>query len=334
MKTKVLTLTTLLPALLVGCGGSFSANESLQNSSSNVEAPAEVMSSAKIMMTDLESSLRGKEISQSSLTKMQAQATSTNLNLNEAQIQTILAAVSQALQGAQLTSSNDLQAILPVLIQGATQGVGVLKLDSALLAPILAAVGNSSLNSIVNLSNGAVPTELLEMLTSSLFANLGQAGVSGDGISLIADKVIESLLAKLGVTDLDANGFQDVLKSLASGSIAGLDKLKLSEVVMKAVMAKLGSGSLSGLTSLVSSLTSSTGTGSSLLSGLLDAFTEGVNEKLQKSKTGTLLSTLLSSYLNGINNSQSQAAASTSSPIKTIIGSVVGGIISNWLNKI
>lgn len=335
MKTKMLTLATVFPALLVGCGGSFSANESpLQNSPSNTEAPVEVLSSAKIMMTDLESSLRGQEISQGSLTKLQVSATSAKLNLNEAQIQTILAAVSQALQGAQLGSSNDLKAILPVLIQGATQGIGVLKLDSALLSQILATVGNSSLNSIVNLSNGSVPTELLEMLTSSLFANLGQAGASGDALSAVADKVIASLLAKLNVSDLDASGFKEVLKSLASGSIAGLDKMKLSETLMKKVMDKLGSGSLSGLTSLVSSLTSSTGTGSDLLSGLLDAFTKGVSEKLQNSKKGALLSALFNSYLNGVNNSQSQAAASTSSPIKTVIGSVVGGVISNWLNKI
>lgn len=355
-----LSLPLVMILGLIGCANpdkidTIAKNQSITNEQGQETGVAEepALTLADTLLADLESNLRGVKSAQSTQSKMQVMASVKNLKLSETQIQVILATARMSLEQAQLGSSNNLAALIPVLIQGATAGIGALQThDSTQLTGLLSALGNSVLNSVVNVSQDQVPTALLKSLAQSLFAGFGASGVGPTNIQGIANSVIGMLLSRLHESNLSTTGFDVLLQNLATGAIGGLGQLNMPQALFASVLQSLGSGSLSGLTSLVTQVLGPIKTnnpGSAWLNQLLNAFTSGVQGALVTvPATGSvkgLAGSFLASFIQGLSGGSvvSPAPATTpattpsttqtttgASSVGTIIG-IVAGIARLWL---
>jgi hypothetical protein len=253
--------------------------------------------------------------------------------LSSTQIAAIVASAQAALESANLGKSNNLSAIIPVLIQGATTGVGTLNIaDLVSKSNILALIGDSTLNSLVNLSEDEVSTELIQKVTAALFSNLKLAGVGSSSQATAANTIIQAILGKLSGKDFDVSSLATVIESLAKGSVLGLGNLGNSSSALQTILSSLGSGSLPGLNQLISKLGSSNNA-STTLQSLITAFTSGSNSGLSSLLSGvtsssSLKQTLLSSLLAGIK------IAGATSPTASVVTTIVGSLLGNLLNKI
>lgn len=267
--------------LLVGCGNQLQTLDSSANdTSAALSAPSESapveMSAAQKMLADLESNLNGSAGSSAAL--RQKLSVSSGLNLNSSQISSILGSASSALSTEGLMQSNDLSAILPVFIGGASSGVGDLGLTNpGSISSILSLVGDSSLSSVIDLSGNTVSTDLVTNLSSSLFGNLSNAGLSNSNSQALgANTIISSLLGNLGTKNMDMGSLTGIIQSLGAGSVLGLGQLGNTSSPFSSILGGLGSGSSSGIMSLFTGLTSNGDTSHSL-QGLLGAFASGSN---------------------------------------------------------
>ncbi|QLY26256.1 hypothetical protein [Bdellovibrio sp. KM01] len=316
--TSLLALT--LTTSLIGCGSNFqTAERSSTDDSSSLSAPtvSEPKMASQAMLSDLNEQL----------------AIQTTSKLSASQINAIVASAQMALESANLGKSNDLAAIIPVIIQGATTGVGTLNIaDLVKKSNLLALIGDSTLNSLVNLSQDEVSTNLIQTVTSALFANLKLAGVSSGSQATAANTIIQALIGKLSGKDFDVSSLATVIESLAKGSVLGLGKLGNSSTVLQTILSSLGSGSLPGLNQLITQLGSSNNA-STTLQNLIAAFTSGSNSGLgaivgSGSGSSTLAKTLLTALMGGIK------IAGATSPTASVVTSIVSSLLGSFLSKI
>lgn len=279
-----------------------------------------VASTAETMVADLEANLKGVPSAKSTQSKLQVSKTANRLKLTSAQTQVILATTKMALDTAGLTNSNDLTSLIPVLVQGAALGIGAIQsTDTTNISNLLAAVANSVLNSIVNVSSGSVPTSMLQSLTEALFASLSQSGVNSSNIQTVSNSVINSILSRLNESNVSTSGFETLLQNLATGVVSGLGQLNLPTTLLSAVLNSIGSGSLLGITNLVSNVIGVvTGTnGSTWLTNLLNAFTNGITSGLNALNSSGSISgavgSFASAFLQGMSGQASTSAGSTTS---------------------
>jgi len=368
MKNLVLIGFVMVAMALTGCADPQGFNSSAAKLDANAdvqkEAPLEVappaLSLTETMLADLESNLRGVKAPGSTQSKLMISKTAQNLKLSDAQVQVVLATTMMAIDQANMKGTTDLSALIPVLVQGATLGMGALQLgDSSSMTGLLSAIGNSVLNSIVNMSqaNGASAeesTSLLQTLTQSLFAGFQNSGVGSSNIKGIANSVISSILSRLNESQLSANGLDGLLKGLADGVVLGLGQLNMTNSLFSSVLNSLGQGSLSGLTTLVTNVlgTITTGSdGSQWLSQLMNAFTSGISGALNSlAGTGSLTGAaggFLNSFLQGLSGQTPGATpvvvpvtpqtptppATTPSTLSTILG-LATGIARLWMGFI
>jgi hypothetical protein len=325
MKLYNSLIAIVAAASLSACGSQMEAMstgnpESSNNSQSadTTPAPSVQVSASKVMVNDLE-------------TQLKSQASS---KLTAEQIQAIVNTVKTTLSSANLSNSDDLKALIPAIIQGASVGVGTLNLsDITSKSGILALIGDTALTSLVNLSPESVSASLIQSVTKSLFANLNLAGVSSGNQATAASSIIKSILGQLSGKDFDVSSLQTVIESLASGSVLGLGNLGNSNAVLNTIVSSLGSGSLPGLTSLIKNLGSSNNA-TTTLANLIGAFTSGSNSGLSSvvAKLGgsnSTFQTLLTSLMNGIkNNAGSTGSSSTASTVVSIVGSLLSGFLN------
>ncbi|WP_413560255.1 hypothetical protein [Bdellovibrio sp. HCB209] len=317
LMTSLLALT--LTTSLIGCGNNLQTPELSSDSSSSqsTSTVSEPKMASQAMLSDLNNQLK-------------VQATG---KLSSAQISAIIASAQMALETANLGKSDDLAKIIPVIIQGATTGVGTLNIADLLKkSDILALIGDSTLNSLVNLSKDEVSTALIQQVTSALFANLKLAGVTSGSQATAANTIIQALLGKLSGKDFDVSSLQTVIESLAKGSVLGLGKLGNNSAVLQTILSSLGSGSLPGLNQLISKLGGSNNA-TTTLQNLIAAFTSGSNSGLSAIvgngvNSKTLMQTLLSSLMGGIK------IAGATSPASSVVTSIVGSLLGSFLAKL
>lgn len=317
LMTSLLALT--ITTALIGCGNNLQTPErsSQDSSSQSTTTVSEPKMASQAMLSDLNNQL-------------QVQASG---KLSPTQISAILASAQMALESANLGKSDDLAKIIPVIIQGATTGVGTLNIADLLKkSDILALIGDSTLNSLVNLSKDEVSTALIQQVTSALFANLKLAGVSSGSQATASNAIIQALLGKLSGKDFDVSSLQTVIESLAKGSVLGLGKLGNSSSVLQTILSSLGSGSLPGLNQLISQL-GSANNATTTLQNLIAAFTSGSNSGLSAIvgngvNSKTLMQTLLTSLMGGIK------IAGASSPATSVITTIVSSLLGSFLSKL
>lgn len=335
MNKLTLTALCLTMGLLSACGPQLTAlnEDGTANGSSSV-VPS---TTAEKALASLESDLRKGTVTatESSVNQKAVSATAEKISLNSAQINTIIESARLALETANLGQSNDLSAIIPVLIKGASLGANAIQLgDSSLIAKLLSVIGNSALTSIVNLSPDQISTGDLKGLAQSIFANLATAGVGSSNATSVAQTIIQSLLGHIASTDIDSSGFSSVIQSIAQGAIAGLNNnagTNVGSTIFQSILKGLGSGSLNGIAAIVSSLGNSNNA-SDLLKTFINAFTAGSQSGLnQVSSSKSLVSTLLNSILTGLNSSAGTPPPSGSSWLTTLVGAVVPTLISTLI---
>ena len=177
MNTKILVTGFLALGLLAGCGGnnlttsSPGSNSTSDASQGVVDQPAAQQYASQKMLADLKADLQKSSVGVSGQGVQKLSA-----GLSSSQIATIISSAAMALNNAGLGQSNDLAAIIPALIQGASLGAGTL--GSSNIASLISLIGNSTLNSLVNQSTGSVAQNLLQTVAQSVFANLSNAGIS------------------------------------------------------------------------------------------------------------------------------------------------------------
>jgi|GEM_PF-1627798 len=313
MNKLVIVSALFAVGLLAGCNNNLkpAENNSSDNSSLGSETPVVNNSEAQKMLNNLEAALRAHSVEN---TKVSAKASAlpSGLLLNNSQINTIMGLASGALGGAGLSQSNDLSAIIPVLIGGATQGVGQIGLPTGQATDLLALIGNGSLSSILGSvpgvgQGGALPTGLIQTLTGSLFQNLPLAGIGSGNMSQVAGSLISSLTGNLGNTGLPVGDLSTLLQSISSGAMLGLGNSGLNAGMLSGILSQIGMGSVTG----ISGINVPGGMNLGTLQTLLAAFTSGSNLGLgQIAGSQGLNASMITALLGSLTQGQSTALPS------------------------
>lgn len=347
MKNLIMIGFVMVAMGLAGCAdpsGFESADVSSNAETSQAAAP--VLTKAGAMMADLESNLRGQVVKGATQNKMMVRKSAQSLKLSDAQIKVILATTQMSLDQAGVTNSNDLQSLIPAIVQGATLGIGALQLgDMGNITNLLSSVANSILNSIVNTAGGQAPNDLLGQLTNALFASLGQSGVNSSNLSSVSNNIISSMLSRLSESGLSSMGLEDILKTLAGGVVTGLGQLNLPTGIFQTVLNSLGQGSLSGLTGLVTNVLGAVTAGSGggdWLTSLMTAVTSGISGAINMlSGNGSIeggAGNFLNAFLQGLSGQNMSQSPSTGVGTGATTGGANDGAATsggfNWSNVI
>ena len=309
---KLLIAALVTIGMLTGCNNNLSTLNSPEGSSSNESlAVVQPDSEAQKMLADLEATLKSNSQS-AGMTKVQNKLNLPALNLDASQISTIMGFATASVNNAGLASSNDISAILPALIGGASQGVGNLNLPAGQISSLMGLIGNGSLTSILGSSGvlggttgGAIPTDLISMLSGSLFQNLPIAGIPTSGLPTASGSLMALLTGGLGSTGLGTGGLSSIISSLTSGATGGIGGLQLpglNSSLLSSIFGQLGSGSVTG----ISGITLPGGLNSNILQTLLGSVTSGANLGLGgligaggTGVSSNLITTLLGSLTSG-----------------------------------
>lgn len=280
---KLLILALITIGMLTGCNNKMSAVESSLDSSTNesLGVTPQPESQAQKMLADLEATLKANSQS-TGLSKVQSKLNLPMLNLDPTQISTIMGFASGAVGNAGLTHSNDMSAILPVLIGGASQGVGSLNLPTGQVSSLMGLIGNGSLGSLLNMSgslggtNGAIPTDMISLLSGSLFQNLPTAGIPTSGLPNASGSLMALLTGGLGSTGFGTNGLSSIISSLSSGAVGGIGGIQvpgMNSSLLSSIFGQLGSGSVTG----IGGISLPGGMNNNILQTLLGSVTSGAN---------------------------------------------------------
>lgn len=313
MNKQVIVSALLAIGFLAGCNNNLAPLESQNDSSSQEVASAPVVnnSEAQKMLNSIESALKEHSVDHQVNAKITNQKLMSGLMLDSSQISMIMGMAGAALNGAGLGNSNDLSAIIPVLIGGATQGAGNIGLPSSQLSDLLGLIGNGSLSSILNSTTGlggGLPTGLIQNLTGSLFQNLPLAGVGSGNISQVAGSLISSLTGNLGNTGLGGTDLSSIIQSISSGAMLGIGNSGFSPSLLTGILGQIGMGSVTG----ISGINLPGGMNANMLQTLLGAFTSGSNFGLgQLAGSQVINNSLISTLLGSLTQGQTAALPST-----------------------
>lgn len=316
---KLLLLSLITVGMLTGCNNSLSpmnaaGNEGTSDNSSNSVQEVQPQSEAQKMLADLEATLKANAVSASpTRSKMQAKLNLPALNLDLSQISSIMGSANASVTNAGLINSNDISAILPVLIGGASQGVGGLGLPTNQVSSLMGLIGNGSLTSVLGSSGvlggatgGAIPTDLVSLLSGSLFQNLPTAGIPTNGLPSASGNLMGLLLGNLGSTGLGSGGLSSIISSISSGAVTGVGGLQIPGMnsnLLSGILGQIGAGSVTGIGG-ISIPGLGGGMNANLIQTLLGSFTSGAGLGLGQigggqGMGGNLISTLLGSVTQG-----------------------------------
>ncbi|MEK2644532.1 hypothetical protein [Bdellovibrio sp. BCCA] len=313
MNKQVIVSALLAIGFLAGCNNNLAPLKATNDGSQEAASTAPVVnnSEAQKMLNNIEAALKEHSVDHNVATKITNQKLSSGLMLDSSQISMILGMAGSALNGSGLGNSNDLSAIIPVLIGGATQGAGNIGLPSSQLSDLLGIIGNGSLSSILNSTTGTgggLPTGLIQTLTGSLFQNLPVAGVTSGNISQVAGSLISSLTGNLGNTGLGGTDLSSIIQSISSGATLGIGKSGFNSSMLTSILGQIGMGSVTG----ISGINLPGGMNTSMLQNLLGAFTSGSNFGLgQLAGSQVINNSMISTLLGSLTQGQSAALPST-----------------------
>ncbi|WP_374029819.1 hypothetical protein [Bdellovibrio bacteriovorus] len=314
MNKQVIVSALLAIGFLAGCNNNLtplSATNDRSSQEAASTAPAVNNSEAQKMLHNIEAALKEHSVDNNVAAKITNQKLPSGLMLDSSQISMILGMAGSALNGAGLGNSNDLSAIIPVLIGGATQGAGNIGLPSSQLSDLLGVIGNGSLSSILNSASGTgsgLPTGLIQTLTGSLFQNLPLAGVTSGNISQVAGSLMSSLTGNLGNTGLGGADLSSIIQSISSGATLGIGKSGFNSSLLNSILGQIGMGSVTG----ISGINLPGGMNTSMLQTLLSAFTSGSNFGLgQLAGSQVINNSMISTLLGSLTQGQSAALPST-----------------------
>lgn len=311
---RLLILALVTIGMLTGCNNKLATLGSTTegDSSTNESLAAQPESEAQKMLADLEATLKANATSSTARTKVQMNLNLPALNLDLSQISTIMGFANSSVLNAGLMGSNDISAILPVLIGGASQGVGNLGLPTTQISSLMALIGNGSLTSILgstglgNIAGGALPTDLVSLLSGSLFQNLPIAGIPTTGLPTASGNLMGLLLGNLGGTGLGSGGLSSIISAISSGAVTGVGGIQIpgmNSSLLSSILSSIGSGSVTGIGGITIPGLSG-GLNANLIQTLLGSFTSGANLGLgnlggNQGLSTNLITTLLGSLTQG-----------------------------------
>lgn len=292
MKLHIMTSSLLAIGLLSGCGQDFQPLSSLNSSSSSKSGTVQPETVSSKILQDV-----GRSLQHSS-------DVGTVPALTEAQIAALIQSATLSLQNSGVSSSTDLQALLPIIIQKLTKSLAdhQIKGTSPENAELIAAIGKSILSSVTQMNGATPPPELVALITKALFQNLPTAGITNGNLSTVAGGLMNSLVAHLGQQGIPTNLLTSLLQSASSGATLGIGNLNLRNLTsaqITEILRQIGQGSTQGLTRL-----SGISSNNELLQVLIEAVTYGAQSGLNQSGlnqngVGVSISQLLASLITG-----------------------------------
>lgn len=228
--------------------------------------------------------------------------TTAQAGLSEAEIRSLIESTKASLQAGGLGSVTDLRALLPGLVGSLSQSLGKLHLgaSSPQVAELIATIGQSVLGSSTSLPTSVSKTELMELISKSLFQNLPATGVSSGNLSGVAGTVMNQLVAHLGQQGLSTTSLSTLLQSLTSGAALGVGNLNLGSISgtqIQEILRQIGLGSAQGLSGVASG-TSGGDVLKTLINSVVNGATQGLNQSAG-AKKGLDVKQLLTSLISG-----------------------------------
>lgn len=289
MKSRYLILSITAVSMLSACGGKFNAPVSSESS------PA-TNSGASTLPSTADNTVPSNKVLETFGTSLRQKSL-----LSEPQVLALLTSGAAAINASGLNSSTDVNALLPIIIQGISQNIGttIPGLSSSQIATLIAGLGTAAMDASQISSGGALSSNLVQTISTTLFQNLSAAGVSNGNLSSVSNVLMRSLVAYLGKSGVSSSGLNSLLQSLSSGAVQGVGNLNIASigsVVLSDILNKIGAGSIQGL--------SGTAISSSDLQTLISSLTSGSKSGLSQvlsshSSLGLSLSQLLSNVISG-----------------------------------
>lgn len=292
MKSRYLILGITTASMLSACGGKFNAPISSESSPapSSASAPAPsatgttdtVAPSNKVLQT-FGTSLRQKSL------------------LSESQIQALLNSANTAINANGLSSSTDINALIPIIIQGMSQNLGtaIPGLNSSQIATLISGLGTSAIDTSMLSSNGALSSNLVQTISTTLFQNLSAAGIPNGNLSSASNVLMSSLVAALGKSGVQSTTLSSLLQSLSSGAVLGIGNLNIANMgssTLSDILNRIGAGSIQGL----AGVSSNSGVLQTLINSLTAGSQSGLSQVLGSNASMNLnLNQLLSSVISG-----------------------------------
>lgn len=289
MKSRYLILSVTAVSMLSACGGKFNAPVSLESSpatnsgASTLPSTADNTAPSNKVLESFGTSLRQKSL------------------LSESQVLALLGSGAAAINANGLSSSTDVNALLPIIIQGISQNIGttIPGLSSSQIATLISGLGTSAIDASLISSGGALSGNLVQTISTTLFQNLSAAGVSNGNLSSVSSVLMSSLVAYLGKSGVPSSNLTNLLQSLSSGAVLGVGNLNIANigsVVLSDILNKIGAGSIQGL----SGISMNSGDLQTLISSLTSGSKSGLSQVLSSHSSMSLnLNQLLSSVISG-----------------------------------
>ncbi len=288
MKSRYALLSITAVSMLSACGGKFNAPVSAES--------APVNNSAAVPPTAAENTAPSNKVLQTFGTSLRQKSL-----LSESQLLTLLNSGAVAINAKGLSSSTDVNALIPIIIQGMSQNIGatVPGLSGPQIATLVSGLGTSAIETSLLSSGGGLSSGLIQNISTTLFQNLSAAGVSNGSLSSVSSTLMSSLVSSLGASGLPATNLSALLQSLSSGAVLGIGNLNIANIgsgVLSDILNKIGAGSIQGLSGFSNS--------SSVTQMLINSLTAGSQSGLSQflssnSSMGLNLNQLLSSVIAG-----------------------------------
>jgi hypothetical protein len=303
MKFKIIASSLLVAGLVSGCGNHFEVAPPSEIISTNPLAPLQSNSASNKILHDVATGLQQNTVS------------TTGTSLTDAQIQALIQTAAAAIQAQGLAGSSDLNALLPVIIQGLTQAIGNLQISGSnpQIADLMASIGKLLIGSVTSGNSAGIGNDVVQLISQSLFKNLPSAGVSSGNLSQVSGSLMSFLVAHLSQLGLSIGPLSGLLQSLASGAtmgVGGINAGNLGATLISDILNQIGAGSIQGLAGA-----GGMSAGSAIVQTLLGAIVNGAKLGLSASLgpqvgIGLDIAQLLISLISG----QSAGMASSSMP--------------------
>ena len=225
--------------------------------------------------------------------------------LDEAEIDSIVEGARKAIADAGLADSEDLAALLPMMIDGASSGTGDLALDPDVATSVLEVTSYSMLQSIgarpeylANSSGSSDFTDPLENIcnqsSSKFVSGLTNAGVDVSKVPDSAGALVNRL-----VSNIEKSGVRDkaklpgLLNAIPNGAMRGLDNFgkNIDPTILSDTIGKISASAAKALPNINIS-----GFSESDLSTLSESMSGGITSSLSKFSNNSLSNDKIGEY--------------------------------------
>ncbi len=215
------------------------------------------------ILTSLSAALSGTHVAAAASSKYTAQTDET-LQLNEAQVDALIAAATAAVSAAGLADSTDYIALMPVIIQAAELELADITFaNTAAKVDVIEVLGESLIASMNGNSDHlledsaeagktAYETAVL-VIAESLIENMDSAGISSDDFASACESTVTDLVANLDEAGLTAAQVELAVGAITEGAVAGLDGFTAAGFDaddLAEVIAGISGGAVAGIDSI------------------------------------------------------------------------------------